>query len=69
MYQNRKYPTMLPEVLVHTKLCEQRKRHPDSTNKRRAKSLISESYKGTAVHKQRNVKKQFSQILVTGILK
>lgn len=57
MYQNQKQPTMLLKVLVHAKLSEQWEHHPDSTDKCRAKSLTRESYKGTTVHKQRDVKK------------
>lgn len=69
MYHNQKYPTMPLKVLVHAKLCEQRECHPDSANKCRAEPLVSESCKEPTVHKQRDVKKYFSQILVTGILK
>lgn len=59
---------MLLKVFARAKLCEQGKRHPDSTNKRRAKSLRRESRKGNTVHKQRDVKEHFSQIPVAGIL-
>lgn len=69
LYQNQKYPTVLLKALVHAKLCEQRERHPDSADKGRAKSSISESYEETTVHKQRDIKKYFSQVLATGILK
>lgn len=60
---------MLLEVLVHAKLCEQRKCYPDSTHECRAKPLVSESNKKSTMHKQRGVKKHFSQILVADILK
>jgi hypothetical protein len=52
LYQNQKYSTMLHKVLVHAKLCEQWKHYPDSTNECRAKSLISENYEKTTMHKQ-----------------
>lgn len=60
---------MLLEVLVHAKLCEQRKCYPDSTHECRAKPLVSESNKESTVHKQWGVKKHFSQVLVADILK
>lgn len=60
---------MLLKVFVHTKLCEQGKGHPDSTDKGRAESSIRESHEGNAVHTQRGVEEDFSQILVTGVLK
>lgn len=69
LHQTPKCPTMLLQVFVHAKLCEQGKGHPDSANKRRAQSSRRESHKRDAVHKQRGVEEHFSQILVTGILK
>lgn len=60
---------MFLEVLVHEKLCEQRKCYPDSTCECRAKSLVSENNKKSTMHKQWGVKKHFSQVLVADILK
>lgn len=60
---------MLLQVLLHAKLCEQRECHPDSANKCRAEPPVSESCKEPTVYKQRDIKKYFSQILATGILK
>lgn len=59
---------MLLQVFVYAKLCEQGKGHPDSANERRAQSSVRESREGKAVHTQRGVKEQFSQVPVTGIL-